>query len=128
MFNYYKHVEQNRENYVSAAGYEPYETFFNNIPSLFILFKNYEKRTIDALFNKRLNTVVDYMKELSSFGGNGSEWLLKNLMMSKEVDGRNFYFEVSASDAKGIIAKGTHNRVSVNAAKFQMKADGKFDD
>ena len=88
MFNYYKHVEQNRENYVSAVGYEPYETFFNNIPSLFILFKNYEKRTIDALFNKRLNTVVDYMKELSSFGGNGSEWLLKNLMMSKEVDGR----------------------------------------
>ena len=46
----------------------------------------------------------------------------------KEVDGRNFYFEVSASDAKGIIAKGTHNRVSVNAEKFQMKADGKFDD
>ena len=46
----------------------------------------------------------------------------------KEVDGRIFRFEVSASDSKGIIAKGTHNRVSVNAEKFQMKADGKFND
>lgn len=46
----------------------------------------------------------------------------------KEVNGRVFSFEVSASDNKGIIARGTHERVSVKAEKFQMKADGKFDD
>ena len=45
-----------------------------------------------------------------------------------ETDGRMFYFDVVASDKKGEIAKGTHTRVSVKAQKFQMKADGKFDE
>ena len=44
----------------------------------------------------------------------------------KENDGRFFKFEVTASDAKGIIASGTHARVSVKAEKFQKKADEKF--
>ncbi len=46
----------------------------------------------------------------------------------EETDGRTFKFKVTAEDKKGIIAKGTHTRVSVNAEKFQMKADSKFDD
>lgn len=45
-----------------------------------------------------------------------------------KTDGRTFCFDVSAKDAKGEIAKGTHTRVSVKANKFQMKADGKFND
>lgn len=45
-----------------------------------------------------------------------------------ETDGRMFYFDVVASDKKGEIAKGKHTRVSVKAEKFQMKADGKFDE
>lgn len=45
-----------------------------------------------------------------------------------KTDGRTFCFEVSAEDKKGEIAKGTHTRVSVKAEKFQMKADGKFND
>lgn len=45
-----------------------------------------------------------------------------------KVDGRMFYFDVEAYDKKGLIAKGTHTRVSVKAEKFQEKADGKFDD
>ena len=45
-----------------------------------------------------------------------------------KVDGRMFYFDVEAYDKKGLIAKGTHTRVSVKAEKFQDKADGKFDD
>ncbi len=45
-----------------------------------------------------------------------------------ESDGRTFRFEVHAEDKKGVIAKGTHTRVSVKAAKFQKKADEKFDD
>ena len=43
-----------------------------------------------------------------------------------EEDGRVFRFEVSASDKKGEIARGTHTRVSVKAEKFQAKADAKF--
>lgn len=45
-----------------------------------------------------------------------------------KTDGRMFYFDVTATDKKGEIAKGTHTRVSVKAEKFQMKADGKFND
>lgn len=45
-----------------------------------------------------------------------------------ETDGRTFKFEVSAQDKKGEIARGTHTRVSVKADKFQMKADGKFNE
>lgn len=45
-----------------------------------------------------------------------------------ETDGRTFKFEVTAQDKKGEIAHGTHTRVSVKAEKFQMKADGKFDE
>ena len=45
-----------------------------------------------------------------------------------KVDGRMFYFDVEAYDKKGLIAKGTHTRVSVKAEKFQDKADGKFDE
>ena len=43
-------------------------------------------------------------------------------------DGRFFHFDVTASDSKGEIAKGTHTRVSVNADRFQKKADSKFDE
>ncbi|MBR1483632.1 MAG: dihydrolipoamide acyltransferase [Ruminococcus sp.] len=42
-------------------------------------------------------------------------------------EGRLFHFDVTASDAKGEIAKGTHTRVSVKAEKFQEKANGKFE-
>ena len=43
-----------------------------------------------------------------------------------ENDGRLFRFEVTAADQKGEIARGTHQRVSVKAVKFQTKADEKF--
>lgn len=45
-----------------------------------------------------------------------------------ETDGRTFKFQVEAYDDKGIIAKGTHTRVSVKAEKFQKKADEKFNE
>ena len=41
-------------------------------------------------------------------------------------EGRVFYFDVSAADQGGEIARGTHTRVSVDAQKFQEKADRKF--
>lgn len=44
-----------------------------------------------------------------------------------KAEGRLYFFELSARDKSGEIARGTHTRVSVNAAKFQQKADGKFD-
>lgn len=44
----------------------------------------------------------------------------------KESDGRFFKFDIEAYDEKGLIAKGSHTRVSVNSEKFQKKADEKF--
>lgn len=44
-----------------------------------------------------------------------------------KTEGRLFFFELTARDNAGEIAKGTHTRVSVKAEKFQKKADGKFD-
>ena len=45
-----------------------------------------------------------------------------------KTEGRLFFFELTARDNAGEIAKGTHTRVSVKAEKFQKKADGKFDE
>lgn len=45
-----------------------------------------------------------------------------------ERDGRWFHFDVRACDRSGEIAAGTHTRVSVQADKFQAKADGKLDE
>ena len=45
-----------------------------------------------------------------------------------KTEGRLFFFELTARDNAGEIAKGTHTRVSVKADKFQKKADGKFDE
>ncbi|GHU81750.1 thioesterase [Clostridia bacterium] len=43
------------------------------------------------------------------------------------TDGRKFEFVVEAYDNAGLIAKGTHERFSVNAEKFLLKAQSKFD-
>ena len=53
----------------------------------------------------------------------------KNKVESKLIsnDGRSFKFEVTAYDNAGMIANGTHNRVSVKSEKFQKKADEKFE-
>lgn len=56
----------------------------------------------------------------------GAEVTAKAIL--RKIDGRMFYFDVEAYDKKGLIAKGTHTRVSVKAEKFQAKADGKFDE
>ena len=45
-----------------------------------------------------------------------------------KTEGRLFFFELTARDNAGEIAKGTHTRVSVKAEKFQKKADGKIDE
>lgn len=41
----------------------------------------------------------------------------------KAHEGRFFSFELLATDAKGIIAKGVHQRVTVMSARFQQKAE-----
>ena len=43
----------------------------------------------------------------------------------EEVDGRKLIFHVSASDAKGIIGEGVHERFIVDAAKFMSKVNSK---
>ena len=43
-----------------------------------------------------------------------------------EVDGRSLVFEVTASDAKGVVGEGKHERFIIQNEKFQMKANAKL--
>ena len=42
----------------------------------------------------------------------------------KEIDGRRLIFRVTASDTKGIIGEGTHERVIVDRERFMAKVTG----
>ena len=42
-----------------------------------------------------------------------------------EIDRRRFVFEVKASDEKGLIGEGTHERFIVDNAKFMARAEAK---
>lgn len=44
-----------------------------------------------------------------------------------EVDGRRLVFRVEASDEKGIIGEGEHERFVVTNEKFQNKTNGKLE-
>lgn len=41
----------------------------------------------------------------------------------REVDGRKLIFHVSASDSKGVIGEGVHERFVVDSAKFMDKVN-----
>ena len=43
-----------------------------------------------------------------------------------EVDGRRLVFEVTASDAKGVVGEGKHERFIIQNEKFRMKANAKL--
>lgn len=43
-----------------------------------------------------------------------------------EVDGRRLVFNVSVSDDKGEVGRGTHERFIINEKKFQLKANSKL--
>ena len=43
-----------------------------------------------------------------------------------EVDGRRLVFEVTASDAKGVVGEGKHERFIIQNEKFQMRANAKL--
>ena len=43
------------------------------------------------------------------------------------IEGRKLIFRVEASDEKGLIGKGTHERFIVVNEKFQNKTDSKLD-
>lgn len=43
-----------------------------------------------------------------------------------EIEGRKLVFKVEASDEKGLIGKGTHERFIVENKKFQEKTDNKL--
>lgn len=44
-----------------------------------------------------------------------------------EVDSRRLVFNVSVSDDKGEVGRGTHERFIINEKKFQLKANLKLD-
>ncbi len=42
----------------------------------------------------------------------------------QEIDGRRLIFRVTASDSKGVIGEGTHERVIVDRERFMAKVTG----
>ena len=48
-------------------------------------------------------------------------WLKKTA--ATEIDGRKITFDVEAYDNAGLIGKGTHERFSIKAEKFMLKAE-----
>lgn len=95
-------------------------------PAVAALMENAAAKLADSVLeNDELTTVGTMISiEHTSPTPLGAE-VTATAVLTKH-DGRMFYFDVSASDGKGEIAHGTHTRVSVNAEKFQMKADSKF--
>ena len=53
----------------------------------------------------------------------GMEITVTAVLVKRE--NRLFEFTLEARDETGIVSKGTHTRVAVNAEKFQSKTDGK---
>ncbi len=43
----------------------------------------------------------------------------------REIDGRRLVFHVSASDDKGVVGEGTHERFIVDAEKFMCKVNAR---
>ncbi len=43
----------------------------------------------------------------------------------REIDGRRLLFHVSASDSKGVIGEGTHERFVIDAERFMGKVNAK---
>lgn len=118
------HIEE--ENLACAMGSGSLEVLAT--PAVAALMENAAAALADEfLQNPELTTVGTFISvEHLSPTPIGADISATAVLTSQ--NGRTFEFEVTAEDAKGIIARGKHTRVSVNGEKFQKKADGKFNE
>lgn len=95
-------------------------------PTVVALMEETSTKLADTFLDEGLTT-VGTMVEIQHISPSpiGAKIKVESKLISN--DGRSFKFEVTAYDNAGMIANGTHNRVSVKSEKFQKKADEKFE-
>ena len=95
-------------------------------PTVVALMEEASTKLADTFLDAGLTT-VGTMVEIQHISPSpiGAKIKVESKLISN--DGRSFKFEVTAYDNAGMIANGTHNRVSVKSEKFQKKADEKFE-
>lgn len=95
-------------------------------PTVVALMEEASTKLADTFLDEGLTT-VGTMVEIQHISPSpiGAKIKVESKLISN--DGRSFKFEVIAYDNAGMIANGTHNRVSVKSEKFQKKADEKFE-
>lgn len=95
-------------------------------PTVVALMEEASTKLADTFLDESLTT-VGTMVEIQHISPSpiGAKIKVESKLISN--DGRSFKFEVTAYDNAGMIANGTHNRVSVKSEKFQKKADEKFE-
>ncbi len=95
-------------------------------PTVVALMEEASTKLADTFLDEGLTT-VGTMVEIQHISPSpiGAKIKVGSKLISN--DGRSFKFEVTAYDNAGMIANGTHNRVSVKSEKFQKKADEKFE-
>ena len=95
-------------------------------PTVVALMEEASTKLADTFLDEGLTT-VGTMVEIQHISPSpfGAKIKVESKLISN--DGRSFKFEVTAYDNAGMIANGTHNRVSVKSEKFQKKADEKFE-
>lgn len=95
-------------------------------PTVVALMEEASTKLADTFLDEGLTT-VGTMVEIQHISPSpiGTKIKVESKLISN--DGRSFKFEVTAYDNAGMIANGTHNRVSVKSEKFQKKADEKFE-
>ena len=95
-------------------------------PTVVALMEEASTKLGDTFLDEGLTT-VGTMVEIQHISPSpiGAKIKVESKLISN--DDRSFKFEVTAYDNAGMIANGTHNRVSVKSEKFQKKADEKFE-
>lgn len=95
-------------------------------PTVVALMEEASTKLADTFLDEGLTT-VGTMVEIQHISPSpiGAKIKVESKLISN--DGRSFKFEVTAYDNAGMIANGTHNRVSVKSEKFQKKSDEKFE-
>ena len=95
-------------------------------PTVVALMEEASTKLADTFLDEGLTT-VGTMVEIQHISPSpiGAKFKVESKLISN--DGRSCKFEVTAYDNAGMIANGTHNRVSVKSEKFQKKADEKFE-
>ena len=95
-------------------------------PTVVALMEEASTKLADTFLDEGLTT-VGTMVEIQHISPSPIGAKIKVVSKLISNDGRSFKFEVTAYDNAGMIANGTHNRVSVKSEKFQKKADEKFE-